>query len=269
MANPKNSILTLFQNVIYHGFGSLRVMRGYLPAEQSDDLTTLGQVQDLISIGGSGTLDEAYDFGGAGAGRTITADSGAVEILAANTDSALNVEGYSSLSNTDVDGNALFYGTQPDDEPLTYFAIYQGDDGTLTGMKLDKDGGQQVYNGAGGEIAHGGALSDGFKVGASGATYWGKMWLEWDQPSRLKSELVADNTQYSEVAVTPYKVSIIANESEIFCSLKVTTTTGAFTPPILTTTERNALTATEGMTIFNTTTKKHQGYDGTTWNDMY
>jgi len=28
--------------------------------------------------GGSGTLDEAYDFGGAGAGRTITADAGAV-----------------------------------------------------------------------------------------------------------------------------------------------------------------------------------------------
>jgi len=30
--------------------------------------------------GGGGTLDQAYDFGGAGAGRTITADSGAVAI---------------------------------------------------------------------------------------------------------------------------------------------------------------------------------------------
>lgn len=34
----------------------------------------------LSAPGGGGTLDQAYDFGGAGAGRTITADSGAVNI---------------------------------------------------------------------------------------------------------------------------------------------------------------------------------------------
>ena len=50
--------------------------------------------------GGSGTLDEAYDFGGAGAGRTITADAGAVEILGYGATELLNVkdtaDGYSS-----------------------------------------------------------------------------------------------------------------------------------------------------------------------------
>jgi hypothetical protein len=60
MADPKNSIFTLFQNVIYHGFGALRVMRGYLPAEQSNDLTTLGQVQDLIASISSGFLIKGF-----------------------------------------------------------------------------------------------------------------------------------------------------------------------------------------------------------------
>lgn len=39
-----------------------------------------GNIDKLTPIGGGGTLDDAYDFGGAGAGRTITADAGAVQI---------------------------------------------------------------------------------------------------------------------------------------------------------------------------------------------
>jgi len=44
---------------------------------------------------------------------------------------------------------------------------------------------------------------------------------------------------------------------------------GSFLPPRITTATRDALTPVEGMVIFNTTTKKHQGYNGTTWNDFY
>jgi hypothetical protein len=42
-----------------------------------------GSVQTTAAVGGGGggTLDQAYDFGGAGAGRTITADAGAVNLL--------------------------------------------------------------------------------------------------------------------------------------------------------------------------------------------
>lgn len=41
-----------------------------------------GTIQTTASVGGGGgvTLDQAYDFGGAGAGRTITADAGAVNV---------------------------------------------------------------------------------------------------------------------------------------------------------------------------------------------
>ena len=222
---------------------------------------------DVVS--GGGTLDAAYDYGGAGLGRTITADAGAVEILADNTYSALEVSGYSSLSNTDISNNSMFFGIQADDEPLTYFAVYQGDDGTLTGMKLDKDGPQQLYNGASGNVAHGGALSDGFKIGASGASTWGKFWIEYDQPTLVRNELLSDPLQNSEIRTYYDHVEIDALNTEIQGSLEVVTTTGAFTPPILTTTERNALTATAGMMIYNSTTSKHQGYDGSSWNDLY
>jgi hypothetical protein len=40
-------------------------------------------------------------------------------------------------------------------------------------------------------------------------------------------------------------------------------------PPKLTTGERNLLTVVEGAFIYNTTTHKHQGHNGTTWFDFY
>jgi len=40
-------------------------------------------------------------------------------------------------------------------------------------------------------------------------------------------------------------------------------------PPRLTTTQRAGLTTEAGAVIYNTDTNKHQGFDGTTWNDFY
>lgn len=37
----------------------------------------------------------------------------------------------------------------------------------------------------------------------------------------------------------------------------------------LTTAERDALTAEAGMIVFNTTVSKHQGYDGSAWQNFY
>lgn len=43
-----------------------------------------------------------------------------------------------------------------------------------------------------------------------------------------------------------------------------------FQAPRFTTSERDALISPQdGQIIFNTTTLKHQGYDGTTWNNFY
>ncbi len=47
------------------------------------NLTISGGNMVTLPAGGGGTLDQAYDFGGAGAGRLITADAGAVEVTSA------------------------------------------------------------------------------------------------------------------------------------------------------------------------------------------
>lgn len=47
---------------------------------------------------------------------------------------------------------------------------------------------------------------------------------------------------------------------------------GVFYPPVLTTTQRNAITpaaVAAGAIIYNSSTNRHQGYDGTSWNDFY
>ena len=42
-----------------------------------------------------------------------------------------------------------------------------------------------------------------------------------------------------------------------------------FLPPRLTNTQRTGLTTEAGAIIYNTSTNKHQGWNGTTWNDLY
>lgn len=52
----------------------------------------------------------------------------------------------------------------------------------------------------------------------------------------------------------------------------ITSTTQGFLPPRMTTVQRDAMAlaaADEGMMIFNTEVKKHQGWDGTTWQNFY
>ena len=52
--------------------------------------------------------------------------------------------------------------------------------------------------------------------------------------------------------------------------LDVQSTTRAFYPPRMTTSERDTMTGvTVGAIIYNMTTNKHQGWNGTTWNDFY
>ena len=54
--------------------------------------------------------------------------------------------------------------------------------------------------------------------------------------------------------------------------LDVSSTNQGFLPPRMTTAQRDAVSwvaGDAGMIIYNSTTNKHQGWNGTTWNDMY
>ena len=96
-------------------------------------------VPGTISVTGGNTLDQAYDQGGAGAGRTITADNGAVNIAGTDgltvsgTISATTFSG-SGASLTSLNATNLSSGTVPDarlDADLNDLA-----DGSLTGSKV-------------------------------------------------------------------------------------------------------------------------------------
>lgn len=52
-------------------------------------------------------------------------------------------------------------------------------------------------------------------------------------------------------------------------ALDIQSTTGAFIPPRMTTGQRDALTPTAGMMVWNTTTTKLQVYNGTSWVDLH
>jgi len=87
----------------------------------------------------------------------------------------------------------------------------------------------------------------------------------------INSELIEIEYNRNEL-VSNHLVDIYGNRIEdfIFGEKKSKRNGGAtLMPPIYTTTEINDLKAIEGMIIFNTTTKKHQGFDGVFWNDFY
>jgi hypothetical protein len=58
----------------------------------------------------------------------------------------------------------------------------------------------------------------------------------------------------------------LGNASKV---LDVSSTTSGILLPRMTTSQRNAMTAIAGEMIYNVTTNKHQGYNGTIWNDFY
>jgi hypothetical protein len=61
-----------------------------------------------------------------------------------------------------------------------------------------------------------------------------------------------------------------SNTAVVSAILELTSTTKGFLPPRMTTGQRDLIaTPAAGLVIYNTSTNKHQGYNGTTWNDFY
>jgi hypothetical protein len=77
-------------------------------------------------------------------------------------------------------------------------------------------------------------------------------------------------TVANQIVTLNGRVGINTISPNTSAALQVSSTTRGFLPPQMTTTQRDAITTpAAGLIIYNTTTNKHQGYDGTTWNDFY
>jgi len=235
-------------------------------------------VAAAISGGGSGGLDAAYDSGGAGVGRTIIADAGAVKV--AGTDGLLvtgvlaagAVSEWVGAGAYDV---GMFFnpkkgafragradGAQWDDVNMGSTSTAMGFSTTASGPSSTTFGENTT---ASGNVSTAmGSQTTALSLIETVIGFWNTVYTPvssvlWDASDRLFS--IANGTS----SIARSDAFIILKSGKITCP----STTGSFTPNVLTTTERNALTATAGMLVYNSTTNKHQGYDGAIWNDLY
>ncbi len=131
--NPDTS---LADGYLYSKDDSGDVELFYLDAAGNAVKITQDGYVNAMTIGN--TLDQAYDQGGAGVGRTITADSGAVQINAPN-DQALDIDGYISLNETSDPGvlgniGSIYAKDDSGDTELYYL------DNSGNSVQITKDG---------------------------------------------------------------------------------------------------------------------------------
>ena len=259
-------------------------------AELLPDVLKLAQISG--GGGGGGTLDQAYDNGGAGLGRTIIADTGAVKIEGADGLLVTGVFGTGAASEW-VGGGAydsgMFFnpkkaafragianGAQWDDANVGVDSFAAGEDNIASGLVSFAIG---IGNTASGSLAT--AIGEGGTASGEISTVIGNV---VNAKSFAELSVGTFNTDYTPTDAEGWSATDrlfgigngadAANLSDAFVVLKsgkitCPSTTGSFTPNVLTTAERDALTATAGMLIYNSTTDKLQCYDGTIWNDLY
>lgn len=85
-----------------------------------------------------------------------------------------------------------------------------------------------------------------------------------------EDKVYCDDQSFETFVYSDVNGYIGINTSTPQAILDVTSTTSFFLPPRMTTSERNSLSGlVAGAIIYNTTVNKHQGYNGTSWNDFW
>lgn len=139
-------------------------------------------------------------------------------------------------------------------------------EGTTTQSAVNWKDGNNFIVSLNGDLIGTGSSSDGvflITIGNQNGTRTGLMSFSTGPSSTTANT----GASFSVPGRTQVGSSINASNSAV---LQVESTTAGFLPPRMTTTERDAISSpAAGLVIYNTSTNKHQGYNGSTWNDMY
>lgn len=205
------------------------------------DLTLLALERALLIYDGTASRWRASRFGFFGGIGTVTVPHGGKGMA------RLAIDG----PNANTDGPHAQITTDTDDYPLLHFYMWAHD--TL-GIGLDA-----------------------YHEGGAG-------WLSSDVGSNFVIVKAADILKIftdagvaqggacslkTAIAITPdARVGIGTTSIDVSAKLEISSTTGALLLPRMTTAQRDALTAVNGMLIYNSNTNKIEGYENGSWVDI-
>ncbi|MFO0204274.1 MAG: hypothetical protein ACK528_14225, partial [Alphaproteobacteria bacterium] len=134
---------------------------------------------------------------------------------------------------------------------------------------------QRIFNSGNIIMQNGGTYTDnGYKLRVNATSSTQGTFLSGVGTGSTTYSLICTNSGASTTTAAlavrdDSKVGIRTNSIDAGAALEVDGTTGGILFPRLTTTQRDALTATNGLMIYNTTTSKFQGYAGGAWVDLH
>lgn len=187
----------------------------------------------IVGVSGN-SLDQAYDAGGAGVGRTITADAGNVEVVGniesdmVLTDSINGSNGVLNLQTNGVnrltmDANGNTFAQKEDGTGILFMGINEIDSVLTATATLFEDYARVgwVLDGRSFAAARSSLIDDnisdlqladdGLKLGASDSNRWGKFWIEHGQRTRVSCEQVGSPLVRSDLYVDTSHIELVTD----------------------------------------------------------
>lgn len=223
---------------------------------------------------GSGAVDRTFSL----EVPTTGADVGTLELKQDST-VVLKTTSTSMVVTPEVEVPALYAGVNSSDPPFENIVNISSTNGLLLGLHTEhttttrsptlyfsRDSGSNGvtnerlgdiawYTRSDGDFRNAGAVKCILGANATGTGY---------QPGTLRFQTSGVDRMYISGAGNTC-VGPLAGAPATSSAFEVRSTTGALLLPRMTTTQRNALTATNGMIIYNTTANRLQGYQNSAW----
>ena len=221
-------------------------------------------IEGEIYIGTPGTANDLY----IGANEIKLRNSGNAHFSIFNQNERFYINNTGGGGNLGVTGINLFTITESGlvgigiTNPLSNLHIYE-DNTTINQLRLENPN----SNGSAGISLHNGA--DEFRIELDNTDNRTTLYNGLGGMDYVAVE--GDHIFYKGWSGSQTEQMRIKNNGiiDILGQLSLTSTTDAFSPNLLTTTQRNALSPIAGNTIYNTTVNKLQCYNGTIWNDCF